>query len=224
MTTIQSMMNEADQRALIRKVQKAVAFIAPTTVELPESLFTGAGQLVDLQKEGWLPVGHVSPDGWNFGREIESEDVDALGYAAPRRTDVTRVVRSVTATLIESGRKHIQELMLGMSLDGVTQDPTTGEVVFEEPDLPVAADWRLIVIGGDGPADAQWILGRGFFRVQTTQTAEEVWGREGAVSRELTFSVFSDDVTGAPVRHYLGGTGAAAHVDALGYQGAEAGA
>lgn len=216
MPTLQTQMAGADSRALIRKIQRAIAFLAPMSVALPTSLYS-AGSLVDLKAAGFLPIGIVSPDGYSFSREVNKEAVDAFGYASPVRSDVTTVPRSISFTPLEKGRKHMYELTLGADLTGVTQSPTTGEIVIDEPDLPINADYRFIVLGEDGPATDNWILGKGYHRVNLATTAEEVWGREGAVSSQLTFDVFTDDAVGTPVRHYLAGTGAVKHKDVLGF-------
>lgn len=206
----------ADNRKLVRKIQKAYAFLLPSTAAMPASLYT-TGALTDFNETaGAISLGIVTPDGWSFSREVETADIDGLGYASPVRSDITRVPRSVTVTAIESGRKEIQELKYGTVITE-TQAAATGEVVFDEPDLPAAKEYRLIVVGQDGPADEEWIMGKGFPAVKLTGTGEEVWGSEGAVSQELTFSVFVDDVTGTPVRHYLAGSGAVAFKDVLGY-------
>lgn len=215
MPTISEQIATNDERALVRKVQRALAVLAPTSVDLPESLYEG-GSIIDLKAAGFLPVGLLTPDGISFGREVEKEDVDALGYASPVRSDVTRVPRSITFTALEKGRKHMLELTYGTDLSTVTQ-AVNGEVVFDEPDLPVNKEYRLLVVAEDGPADESWVMGKGYFRVKLSGTAEEVWGREGAVSQQFTLDVFSDDEAGVPVRHYLGGTGAAKHKDVLGF-------
>lgn len=216
MPTFQQVQRDADNRKLIRKIQKAVAFLGRADVELPESLYQG-GSLIDLKAEGWLPVGIVTPDGYSFAREPESEDIDGLGYASPVRSDTTRVARSVTFTPLESGRKHMYELRYGTDLSGVTQDATTGEIVFDEPDLPVDAEYKLLVLGSDGPADENWVMGKGYFSAKVSGTAEEVWGREGAVSSQITLNIFSGEESGVPVRHFIGGTGAVKHKDVLGF-------
>ena len=210
----------SDDRRLIRKIQKAVAFLAPITAELPMTLFATVSTLVDLKADGFLPIGVVTPDGWKFGREIEKEDIDALGYASPVRSDITKVARSVTVSLLQHGQKHIQELKYGTKLDAITQSATTGEVVFVEPDLPVGEEYRLIVVGSDGPADNLWILGRGYGLVKLASSGEEAWGKSGAIESEITLDVFTDDAVGGPVRHYMGGTGALAAKLALGYTAA----
>ena len=216
MATFEEIRQGADNRKLVRKVQKAYAFLLPSTTPLPASLYT-TGALTDFNATaGAISLGLVDPSGYSFSREIETEDINALGYGSPVRTDVTTVPRSVTVTALESNRKEIQELKYGTVINE-TQDPATGEVVFDEPDLPASKEYRLIVVGGDGPADEEWIMGKGFSAVKLTGTGEEVWGQEGAVSQELTFSVFADDETGTPVRHYLAGTGAVKYKDVLGY-------
>ena len=101
------------------------------------------------------------------------------------------------------------ELVYGTDLTGVTQG-LNGELIIDEPDLPVDAEWRLLIVGSDGPAADNWILGKGYGAVKLSATGEEVWGREGALSQQLTFDVFTDDTVGVPVRHYFGGTGAKA--------------
>lgn len=216
MATFEEVRQAADNRKLVRKIQKSFAFLLPSTAPLPTSLYT-TGALTDFnQTEGAISLGLVDPSGFSFSREIETEDINALGYGSPVRTDITTVPRSITVTVLESNRKEIQELKLGTVITE-TQDAATGEVVFDEPDLPASKEYRLIVVGADGPADEEWIMGKGFPAVKLTGTGEEVWGQEGAVSQELTFSVFVDDVTGTPVRHYLAGTGATSFKDVLGY-------
>lgn len=220
MPTFDTLRQEADERGLIRKIQKAIAFIAPKTVALPATLFAG-GSLVDLKAAGFLPVGIVTPDGYEFGRDISKEDVTALGYASAVRSDITEVARSVTFTALETGRKHMLELTYGTDLSATTQTLADGEVVFNEPDLPVGQEYRLIVVGSDGPAADNWILGRGYGSVKLASTDSQTWGTGDAVSQSFTFDVFTDSEIGTPVRHYIGGTGAKAASAELGFtQGA----
>lgn len=215
MPTFDTIRQDADERALIRKIQKAVAFLAPTTVDLPETLFA-AGALIDLKTAGWLPVGMVTPDGYQFGRDVSKEDVTAFGYAGPVRSDVTEVARSISMTPLETGRKHMLELTLGTDLTAVTQ-AVDGEIVIDEPDLPVDKEYRLLIIGSDGPAAENWIIGRGYGRVKLASTDSQTWGTSDPVSQPLTFDVFTDTEIGTPVKHYIGGTAAVTHKDALGF-------
>ena len=217
MPTFATIQQDADDRNLIRKIQKAVAFIAPTSVDLPETLFAAGGDLVDLKTAGFLPIGMVTPDGYEFGRDINKEDVSALGYASSVRSDITEVARSVKMTALETGRRHMLELTYGTDLSAVTQDATTGEVVFNEPDLPVGQEYRLLIIGSDGPAADNWVMGRGYGSVKLSATDSQKWGTGDAVQQSFTFDVFTDSEIGTPVRHYLGGTGAVKAKAALGF-------
>ena len=215
MVTVAELQAENDNRGLIRKVTRAVAFLAPTSVDLPETL-TGADGTLETLPEDWLPVGIVSPDGYTFGTDIDKDEIDALGYASPVRTDIMSVVRSITFTPLEYGRRHMLELTYGQDLSGVS--PTAGgEITFDEVDMPINAEWRLLVIGDDGPASDNWLLGRGYPRVKLGERAEEQWQKEGALSQELTLDVFTDQDLGTPVRHYIAGTGAQKNADALGF-------
>lgn len=214
--TFETQRNDFDNRKLIRKLNKAIAVLAPKDVELPESLYE-AGELIDLKALGFLPVGKVSTDGYSFSREVEREDVTSLGYYSPDRRDVTNVPRSITFTANERGRKHMLELVYGTDLTGVTQDPVTGEVVFDEPETPVDREYRLLVIASDGPTEEEWLVGRGYPAVQLSSAGTESWAQEGAATTEITLDVYTDEELGFPVRHYMGGTGALAHSDDLGF-------
>jgi hypothetical protein len=217
MPTFQTVQQDADARNLIRKIQRAVGFIAPTSVELPTSLFEAGGTLIDLKAAGWLPVGIVTPDGYEFGRDVNKEDVTALGYASPVRSDITEVARTVKMTALETGRKHMLELTYGTDLSAVTQDATTGEIVFEEPDLPVGQEYRMLVLGSDGPAADNWVIGRGYGLVKLSATDSQKWGTGDPVQQAFTFDVFTDEEIGTPVRHYIGGTAAVKNKTTLGF-------
>src|SRR5699024_12405865 len=122
----------------------------PITVGRPEQL-TGADGTLETLPEEWLPVGIVSPDGYTFDTDIDKDEIDVLGYASPVRTDIMSVVRSITFTPLDYGRRHMLELTYGQDLSNVTPSDG-GEITFDEVDLPMNDEWRLLVIGDDGPA------------------------------------------------------------------------
>ena len=216
MPTFDTLRQGADNRKLVRKIQKALAWAAPQSVDLPTSLFEG-GSFIDLKTLEYIPLGLVTPDGITFAGERETEDIDALGYTSPIRSDVTRVPRTVSMTLLETGKRFVEEIKRGVDLSTVTQDPTTGEVTFDEPDMPLDREYRLLLIGVDGPLDEQWVMAKGYGAAKLANLGDEVWGQEGAVQSEMTFNIFTDDELGTPVRHYIGGSGAVKYKDVLGY-------
>ena len=217
MPSFETQLATLDDRTLVRKMQKAFGLIAPMSVALPESLFTVGGvDLVDFKTLGYMPVGIVTPDGYKFGREVEKSEVDAMGYASSIRTDVDKVTRSVSMTALEHGRRHIQELKYGQDLSGIKQS-ATGEVVFDEMELPIGEEYRLLIVGLDGPVSKRWILGKGYSAVKLASSGEETWGKSDPLQSELTFDVFTDPEIGTPTRQYMGGTGALAAKESLGY-------
>lgn len=219
MATFDELHTEAHRRSLIRKAIKSVAFIRKKDADNTpvESIFGSDGSLLDLKSEGWLPIGLVTDDGYTFGRDTNVDDITSHGFANPTRKDIVSVERSVTTTIQEYGKRHIEELIQGADLSGVKQNAKTGEVVTDEQDLPTPGEYELLVIAMDGPVDNRWYLGKFFPSVQLSEASEEAWGKEGAIERELTFDVFSDEALGFPVRHFIGGPPASASKDVLGY-------
>lgn len=219
MATFDELHTEAHRRSLIRKAIKSVAFIRKKDADNTpvESIFGSDGSLLDLKSEGWLPIGLVTDDGYTFGRDTNVDDITSHGFANPTRKDIVSVERSVTTTIQEYGKRHIEELIQGADLSGVKQNAKTGEVVTDEQDLPTPGEYELLVIAMDGPVNNRWYLGKFFPSVQLSEASEEAWGKEGAIERELTFDVFSDEALGFPVRHFIGGPPASASKDVLGY-------
>ncbi|OMH30653.1 hypothetical protein [Tersicoccus sp. Bi-70] len=224
MPTPAELQQSADNRSLIRKIKKAMAFVGGDDAVLPETLFETATSLVDLKEANYKSLGIVTADGWTFGRDVSKEDVDALGYASPVRSDTTAVARTVSSTFLEHGRRHMLEIALGTDLSDVEQDPVTGEIVFDEQDLPVDKEYKLVILGVDGPADNQWLVGRGYGAAKVASTDDVSWGKSDPLQNAITWDIFNDELTGTPTRHYLGGTGALKQKDALGFKLAAAGA
>lgn len=209
-TTIGAMKQGADDATLVRKVLEAVMFIAPKDVSLPAAITEGDTVTPALSEvpAGFLPVGLVTPEGYSVSREVEKDGIEALGYASEVRIDTMSVERQITFTPLESFKRHMLELKYGMDLSDVDPDTDTSEIVFDEPSLPFDDQWRVLLIGVDGPADSQWIMGMGFPNAQFDSSAEEAWAREGAKANALTIKILDDPEEGTAVRHYIGGTGA----------------
>lgn len=219
--TFDTIRQQSDDRNLIRKIQKAIVLLRPVTPAtpqaLPSTLFTTGGQLVDFKADGWLAVGMVTTDGIEFGRDMTEEEVMALGYSGAVRTDVTEVARAVTFTPLETGRKHMLELTYGTDLTAVKQTLANGEIVFDEPDMPINQEYQLLILGSDGPALNNWILGRAYGAVKISSSDSQTWGQSDPVTTPITLKVLTDGVTGVPLRHFIGGTGAKAAKVNLGF-------
>ena len=173
-TTIAALKKKHNRRGNVRKGLNAVAFLAPTTVDLPDELTDAGGQLKELPA-GWLPVGLLTKDGMAFSADASVEEVEALGYVESVRTDLVKAPKTVKFSVLEPYRKHLQQLVYGVDLSQVKANKDTGEIVFDEAPLPLLEEFRLLTIMSDGPADDEWLVGRGFPRVKLSTIPEEAW-------------------------------------------------
>lgn len=197
----------ADSASLVRKILEAVVFLAPTTTALPASLTDAAGALVALPA-GYWPLGLFTGEGLERTIEVEKEEVEAFGYALPVRTDITKAPSTLKVTPQEFGRKNLMEVIYGMDLSTIVQGgaATSGEIIFNEPPLPVLREYRFIMIGRDGTPDSEWLIGLGFGRVKLATLPNTKWAEGEPFTHELEFNVLVDEATGSPARHYIGGT------------------
>lgn len=218
-TTIAALKQKHNHSKNVRKGLQVVAFMAPATAELPAAITTGTGQLAELPA-GYWPLGLMTKDGVETSADASVEEVEALGYAEAVRTDLVKAPKKVKVSVLEPYRRHMQELVYGLDLSTVTAATGTGEIVFDEAPLPVFSEFRLVGIMADGPADEEWLVGRAFPRVKLATVPTEAWKPSDPVQFDLEFDVFTDDALGTPCRHYIGGTGAIKHVDAIGFTAA----
>lgn len=214
-TTFSAIKQGADNRKLVRKVLEAVMFLAPTSVALPASLTDETGALQALPSGFW-PVGIVTPDGYTFAADTTKEDVDGLGYIEPVRSDITKVAKTIEATALETFKRNLQGLILGRDMSTVTP-LASGEIVYDEASMPVFDEFRAVIIGKDGPASEEWLIGRGYPLIKLKEIPEQVWKASDPIQAKLSFDVYTDQTLGTPCRHYLAGTGVTKYADALGY-------
>lgn len=216
-TTIEALKKKHNRRGNVRKGLNVMVFMAPVSATLPEAITEGSGQLTELDP-GWWPVGMMTKDGLTVSADASKEEVEALGYVEAVRTDIIKAPKTIKFSVYEVYRRHLQELVYGLDLSQTKASKTTGEVVFDEAPLPVFSEFRLLAVMADGPADDEWLLGRGYPRVKLASVPEEVWAPSDATKFDLELDVFTDEVLGTPCRHYIGGSGALKHVDALDFE------
>jgi len=195
----------ADNPNLVRKILEAVAFLGPEDAAEIEALTDTSSVLTALPTD-YLPVGLVTPDGYTFGGDTNTEAVEALGYSAPVREDITSATRTVAFTALESFRKQLLELVYGLDLSGVTK-AASGEITFDHPARPLQRFYRLIVIGRDGSGANEWFRGKFFPRVSVTSFPEEVWSAANPIQYPITLSTYVDDVVGTGERDFIAGLG-----------------
>lgn len=217
MTTIEALKKKHNRSTNVRKGLNALAFLAPMTAAIPEAITDAGGALKEIPSD-FLPLGLVTTDGLNFSADAKTEDVEALGYAEAVRSDLTSAPKSVKLTTLEPMRRIVQQLVYGIDLSQVKASKTTGEIVFDEAATPALAEYRLLLVMADGPAADEWIIGRCYPRVKLSSLPDEKWAASDAIQYDLEFSTFMDETTGTPCRHYIGGSGAIRHRDAIGFE------
>lgn len=217
MTTIEALKKKHNRTTNVRKGLNALAFLAPMTATVPEAITDAGGALKEIPTD-FLPLGLISTDGITNSADANTEDVEALGYAEAVRTDLTKAPKTVKFTVLEPIRKTIQQLVYGIDLSQTKASKTTGEITFDEAAIPALAEYRLLLVMADGPAADEWLIGRCYPRVKLSSLPDEKWAASDAMQFDLEFAAFMDETAGTSCRHYIGGSGAIRHRDAIGFE------
>ena len=216
-TSIEALKKKYNKAKNVRKALNVLAFFAPMTVALPDAITEAGGAIKEIPAD-WEPLGLFTTDGGEISPDVTVDDVEALGYAEPIRSDLTKAGKTVKLAILELNRKETLSLIHGVDLSQVKANKTTGEVVFDEPLLPVLREVRLLVISADGPADDEWLMGWGFPRVKFSSLPTSTLNGTDPIKGELEFKTFSDEDLGTSCRHYLGGSGMLRHRDITGFE------
>ena len=215
MTTMQELKAKGDNADLIRKVQNIAIWLAPLEAEPVDVLVDSSGQLKPFPPE-YKPMGMITKDdGVTFTSESDSETVEAHGYIAPVREDETSMERSFQVNALETNRLTLEQAH-GIDLSTVSLDPA-GNLVFEEPELPVREFARAIAVGSDGAGKGEYFLGRFFPYVKVTALDDVVWSMSDPTSYNLTYKAFPDPILGFSVRHLFAGAGFKASAERAGF-------
>lgn len=205
MPTMQELKAQADNADLIRKVQNISIWLGPEDAPEVTKLVGADGQLIALPEE-YQPIGMITKDdGVTFSNESDSEGVDAHGYMSQVREDQTSQERSFQLNALETNRVTLQEAH-GIDLSTVSVD-ADGNLVFDEPEMPIRQFARAVAIGSDGGGIGEHFIGRFFPRVKVSSVDDIVWSMTDALSYNLTYKSFSDPVLGFSVRHLYAGAG-----------------
>lgn len=195
----------ADTPSNVRKALQGVCFLAPLAAGLPLTLLDVDKKLIQLPVEdGWWPLGIVSKDGYELARDISKEEVEAFGYADNIREDIVKAVKSLKVTPLESDKRQQLELAYGLDLSAIAASATSGEIVFEEPDVPEAGDYRLLAIFMDGTITKPYYRGFAFGKAKLADIGSEKFNSSDPRSMEMTLDAGTGP-EGFSVRHYIGG-------------------
>lgn len=190
--------------------------IAPTSVAVPAHITAGAGAVLQTLPVGYIPLGHMDPDGLQYDRNIDSSDVEAWGISEPVRTDITKDQETVKFTLLETGIVSIG-LDLGLDWTAFTSTATTGELVVKKPAVAPNPYYRLFQIGRDQKTEVYFA--RIYPRAQiTAREGQQFAGGDAKVSYTHTWASFYDTAEATAVKYFYGGPGWLALLDDLGFE------
>ncbi|GJF06601.1 phage tail tube protein [Pseudonocardia sp. D17] len=205
------------QQQLIRKALNGGIWIAASSAAAPTSLTTGAGSDPASLPAGYSDVGYITKDdGASWSRNMDTSDTTSWGAFEPTRRDITSDVTDLKFTMQET-KKTSLELYYGVDLSGVTPDATTGEVSFNQATSNVTIYRRFFAIMADGVgADAVYI-GRFCPRMSITTVDDQAWTDGTELQYPVTGTAFVDPTLGYSVRHFFGGPGWKAQLEAAGF-------
>ncbi|MBD8019390.1 hypothetical protein [Brevibacterium gallinarum] len=216
MTTMQELKAKADNSDLIRKVQNISIWLAAEDAPEVEKLVGADGQLIPLPEE-YQPLGMITKDdGVTFSSEFDSEGVEAHGYLSEVREDPTSQERTFQVNALESNRITLQEAH-GIDLSTVSLD-ADGNLVFDEPEIPIRQFGRIVAIGSDGAGVGEYFMGRWYPRVKVNSIDDLVWSMTDPLSYNLTYKAFPDPQLGISVRHLWAGAGFKASAERAGFK------
>jgi len=202
MPSIEELKDTGNRASNVRKALHGVMFVAPMTAEVPSTLISGDELTVP---EDYLSVGLVEKgSGFTVGREVDTEDVEALGYGSPVRRDVTSATQTIGVTALET---NAVTRALVDGLDLVNLPVGNGEVTWDHPDVPPALYYRVLVVTADG-APGNWIYEADVLpRAMVSETGEVSKNQSDAQQYEITFTGLLDDTAGFTRRSFMGGSG-----------------
>lgn len=196
------------QRELILKPRAAHVFGAPTTTPVVLNITEGpSSQLAELPT-GYYDFGLLDKeDAITLSREMEKADINAIGYSNPVRSDITSDIFGMAFKGLETNRFNI-ETNLGVDLSGVTPDPVTGEVSFDQPAVALIRRQRYMLLSEVGSGVDTIYFGRQFLAGEVSETGEQtITDGEGYLGWPFTVNAMVDTDYGVSVRHHFGGPG-----------------
>jgi hypothetical protein len=207
----------ASNQALIRKALRGAIFLGPEDATVITAITSGATADPVALDADYEDAGYITKDdGATWSRDIETSDTMSWGTFEPTRRDITSDVTGLQWTMQETKRLSL-ELYYGVDLSALVPDATTGEISFVQAVGPNTKYRRALAIMADGVGADAWYIGRFCPRMAITTVAEQQW-QDGQETRYgVTGTAFVDPVLGFSVRHFIGGPGAKANAEEMGF-------
>lgn len=210
---------------LVRKALQTLVAIAPLTSDALDSILDDAtGDLAALPV-GYTKLGRLTEDGASWARETEVSEIFGQGSTGPARSDIRRATRRVTFTMLELRKAGLQLAQgvetLGETVSRVPATSGSQMITWDEPDTPTYPYLRAIFIAKDITGSGEIYIAKHALRCKVTEVGEEVWSdQDQAMSQQVTFTFFTDEAEGTPLRHFIGGPGLDEIVTDMGFAAA----
>ena len=198
--------NRGAQSHLILKALGGFIAVAPMSVKMPEKFTTSGGELIDLKKAGFIPVGWLTKgDGINFSRETDQQETESFGALEPTRVDFTKDVTSAAFRMQETNKTTL-EMYYNTDLSKVKADGN-GEFSFVNDSQPSTMYRRVVYIAKDGNGEDAKYLIKAMPRAILSEIQEQGWNPEAELSYGLTLKATTDPELNYSVRHAFAGPG-----------------
>jgi hypothetical protein len=190
--------------------------IAPIGTTLPTAITATSGAVIQTLPAGYEPLGWLEKaTGAEFEREINTEDVESWGAREPTRTDIISDIDFLNIVAQETNIRTMS-LDLGIALDALEADATTGEVVLAKPELPAKVYYRAVVFARDSKPGGDAYFARSYARVEVVERTAQKWADAGdPIKYGLKFKSYFDTTAGYSVKNFWGGPGFKALLTAM---------
>lgn len=215
-TTFDAMV--AQNSDLIRKMLGGgAAFVAPMETTAVTALTAGAGAVLQTLPAGFTCLGLTDKSGVEYGREQNASNVNSWGKKQPSRIDIVSDIDSAKIICQETNINTLA-LDLGVRVEDLVANVTTGEVVLHKPSTAAKLFERLFIIGRDVVESGEIYFARQYRKAQVTVRAGQKWqdSDDAPVQYDLTFTAFEDD-DGESVDHFFAGPGWKALLEPMGF-------
>ncbi|WP_431980007.1 hypothetical protein [Streptomyces qinglanensis] len=192
--------------SLIRKALSYAIFAADADAAAVTAPFDEDGVLQELPA-GYLPVGYTDGDGVTFSGDLSMSDVESGQSASPTRSDVETDTQTAEWIPQETNAASIC-LFENLPLD---QFPTLGSATWtwSRPATPPTLYRRLVFIA----RDLNKSTGNPIYIVRHMPSAlradrdDEQWVRTEAITRQVTYQAYIDELLGTDSRTWIDGPG-----------------
>ncbi|NKR42003.1 hypothetical protein [Prescottella equi] len=196
------------QRELILKPKRMHIYGMPMSVDPIQAITEGSSaQLAELP-EGAFDFGLLlKDDAITLTREVEKDDINAIGYSNPVMSDFISDVSGIQFTGLEANRYNIQN-NLGVDLSAMTADPVTGEVAFDQPAVAEILQLRYLLMAQFNTGVDRIYLARLLYCGEVAEMGEQTLSDAGgALTWPTKVNAMVDPVHGVSVRHFFAGPG-----------------